>query len=238
MRVRIFCIVIALFSYSTHTTANEYHRSQDIHQDVSNFLTRHYDDQYANPTTTSEIEISVNRIDPRLKLFKCANPLTLSLKDSGNIGGNIAVKTQCQGEKPWSIYVSAKVSIYEDVLVAMNHLPRGTVIDESDIDFARINISEIGNYFADDFNQVIGKSLSRPIKRGSPIRLTQLKEPTVIKRGQEVVIEAQSSGIMVAAYATALSDGRIGEQIKVKNTQSNQIVKATVINQGRVGVRF
>ncbi|MGH1472257.1 MAG: flagellar basal body P-ring formation chaperone FlgA [Cellvibrionaceae bacterium] len=228
---------MSLLTQSALSAENTYHNPQDIHQTVESFLYEHYESHQLN-TDIQEINISVNRVDPRLKLFQCDNPLTLSLNDSGTIGGTISIKTQCHGSKPWSIYLSAKVSIFTEVIVAVANLPKGTVLGSNHIEIQSLNISEIGSHYATNINQLMGKAISRNAQRGKPFRLATLKQPTVVKRGQEVVIEAQSGGIMVAAYATAMSDGRLGEQIRVKNTQSNQVVKATVLASGRVGVRF
>ncbi|MGI1677405.1 MAG: flagellar basal body P-ring formation protein FlgA [Cellvibrionaceae bacterium] len=239
MRVLIYCRIIGLLMLSPLAAANNYHNLQDIQDTVEKFLYEYYEKKNQSSSMNKyQSEISVNRIDPRLKLFQCDKPLTLSINDNGNIGGNVSVKTQCQGSKPWSVYVSTRVAIMDDVIVAITSLPKGTVLSAGHIDVATVNISEIGSHYATDINQLIGKAISRNIQRGKPIRLANLKEPTVVKRGQEVVIEAQTGGIMVAAYATAMSDGRIGEKISVKNNQSNQVVKATVLSSGRVGVRF
>ncbi len=225
--------------HSAHALSAEYHDPRQIHDDVKKYLTDYYEEKSGDTRFNHQrTDISVNRIDPRLKLFQCDNPLTLSMTDNGNIGGNVSVKTQCNGSKPWSIYVSAQIAVLEDVFVAVSNLPKGTVLDAEHIELATINISDIGSHYATDINQLIGKAISRNVRRGKPIRLGNLRQPTVITRGQEVVIEAKTGAIVVAAYATAMSDGRLGEQIKVKNTQSNQIVSATVLASGRVGIEF
>jgi flagella basal body P-ring formation protein FlgA len=61
-----------------------------------------------------------------------------------------------------------------------------------------------------------------------------LDAPLVIKRGDTVSMEANIGGITVKTSGTAISDGRIGQQIRVKNNQSARVINAKVIGSGQV----
>ena len=58
-------------------------------------------------------------------------------------------------------------------------------------------------------------------------------EPIAIKRGDTVIVEAQTGTIMVSTQAVALANGRIGEQINVRNLQSERIVRIEIMGPGR-----
>jgi len=82
----------------------------------------------------------------------------------------------------------------------------------------------------------VGKALKRPASIGDTIMRHNLTRPLVIKRGDQVTLEASAGAITVVASGVAMSNGHIGEQIKVKNTSSKRIVNARIVNQGTVRV--
>jgi len=226
-----------LISFSLTLTlavkASEFEDVSYIYNSVSNFLDNHYRESGAD---TDKVKITVSRLDSRLRLQRCDKSLTLTLRDTGIHGGNVAVRTRCEGSKPWAILVSAKVVIKLPVIVAKHNLIKGTVLSNSDIEVIQVDTTTLANGFVTDYEDTIGKQLTRPTMRGQPIRQASLSVPKVIKRGDTVVIEAHSRGIMVSGQGTALSDGKIGQQIRIKNEQSKRTVTARVIAAGRVQV--
>jgi len=56
----------------------------------------------------------------------------------------------------------------------------------------------------------------------------------VVERRQSVTIRAESTGLVVTASGEALEQGRVGECIKVRNTDSKRIVLARVKEDGTV----
>ncbi|NEP50997.1 MAG: flagellar basal body P-ring formation protein FlgA, partial [Moorea sp. SIO3C2] len=51
-----------------------------------------------------------------------------------------------------------------------------------------------------------------------------LEQPLLIKRGDSVVVTARTGTLTVKMPGTALMDGHRGEQISVRNKQSNRVV--------------
>jgi flagella basal body P-ring formation protein FlgA len=47
-------------------------------------------------------------------------------------------------------------------------------------------------------------------------------------------LEAQAGSIKVSTSGTALTDGRLGQKIRIKNNQSDRIVTGTVVASGKV----
>ena len=63
-----------------------------------------------------------------------------------------------------------------------------------------------------------------------------IEEPKVVKKGDEVMIVATKGALSVRSSGVALSDGRVGQQISVKNSATKRIVKARVKRKGLVQV--
>jgi flagella basal body P-ring formation protein FlgA len=65
-----------------------------------------------------------------------------------------------------------------------------------------------------------------------------LTAPSAVKKGERVTITAALSSINIKMSGKALSNGSIGEMIKVKNISSNKTIEAQVIRPGIVQVRM
>src|SRR5690625_7830745 len=76
--------------------------------------------------------------------------------------------------------------------------------------------------------------LRRPLKRHEPFRTGLLVEPLAVNRGDEVRLEAEIGGITVSTRGTAMSSGRVGQQIRVKNNNSERVVAGRRVSPGDV----
>jgi flagella basal body P-ring formation protein FlgA len=65
------------------------------------------------------------------------------------------------------------------------------------------------------------------------LRKRDLKKAKLVRRGEEVILSAGSDRYSIETTATALQDGYFGDQIKLKNINSNQVVRAVVSGSNR-----
>lgn len=205
---------------------------QDLEQlraQVEQFLLNHYAQSGAK-----RIDVEVGHLDARLQLSQCLQNLELELNDASNSGGNISVHTRCRSEQPWSIYVPAQVDLYRPVVVAARNLSRGTRLSANDVTVVLRNTSRLRQGFVDAEEAVVGMELRRPLKRDEPFRAGLLVEPLAVNRGDEVRLEAEIGGITVSTRGTAMSSGRVGQQIRVKNNNSERVVAGRIIAPGHV----
>jgi flagellar basal body P-ring formation protein FlgA len=123
------------------------------------------------------------------------------------------------------------------VPVASRMLERGTIIDATDIDAAdpaTWNNRVIVRHEQD----IIGKELKRPLAAGEAFRSSDLKSPTLIKRGQVVTLLVSSGGLQIAASGRAMQDGSVGDFIKAQNTTSRTIVEGEVAPDGMIKIEL
>jgi len=231
MRVRSFWLCLTL-TISTVTFANQESDTtvnlEQLIREVDNFLHEHYQQR-----GKAELDISVNRLDPRLRLSACELPIEYTLRDTGSVGGNVSVHTQCPGSKPWSLYVSASVKVMESVVVASRNIPKGTLLSYEDFDTQLKDTANLSNNYVADIAQLLGKSSARTIRAGEVLRFSLVNEPIAIKRGDTVVVEARTGAIVVSSQAVALADGKVGDQISVRNSQSERVVRIEILGPGR-----
>jgi len=186
--------------------------------------------------TTEDMEIAVANLDPRLKLQPCDAPVQHSLTSQPPYGTNVSVKVHCPGSRPWTLYVPARVDTYALVVVTTRSLSRGTQLSEADVSLTRMNTAQAGYNHLQQLDQVVGKELRRHLRAGEPLRLSHLKSPLVVRRGERVVMEAGGAAVSVVTSGRALANGQVGDQIRVQNEQSQRVVEAEIIAPGRVRV--
>lgn len=201
----------------------------NLKQDITSFLATEY-----KQTSPERIDISVGNLDSRLRLSSCAAPVEFINQDQSGLGGNISVKAQCDNGNTWSVHVPAQVIIYREIAIASRDIARGEVIGHAHIKTNLVNVSSIRQAFVPKAESIIGKEVKRNISKGEPFKTSVLDAPTVIKRGELVALESQAGSIIVSSAGTAMTDGRIGQKIRVRNNSSERIISGVVISQGLV----
>lgn len=220
-----------LVAQAANNPASQYHSATDIQQQVQVYL----EQQFAGQNHFERIEITVNTPDPRLRLKHCSQGLELNSTQHAQLNNRHTVKVACKNGQPWTIFVSARILAYAKILVAAVPLVRGQIISRDQLQ-TQVRRYKLNDRTFSDSKQLLGMQLKRSISQGEAIRSHFITAPKVVKRGDEVVLAALLGNTQITTEATALTDGKIGDQIRVKNNRSTRIVKARVIAPGRVEV--
>ena len=228
---RISCTLILTLFASVNISA-ENHDLANIHSSVYDYLSLNFPEN----AQRHSVNISVNKFDSRLKLAKCDDALTHQLLNRDKNGGHVTVQTRCEGLQPWSVYVPAEVTIEELVAVAKTDILRGTLLTLAHLELQPKKSSGRSQTGATNLQALVGKQLKQSLRQGEKIRLSGLINPTTIKRGDFVSVVASSGTITVVTRGTAMSAGRVGEQIRVKNNKTERVIKGQIMAPGKVRV--
>lgn len=228
-KVSIICVLALVFTLSSYATASGTYGVTQLQQAASQFLAREY-----QRVPHQKIDIQVGNLDKRLQLKPCATPLEFTPQDPSGLGGNISVKVECSGSTAWAIHIPAQVNIYREIPVAALDIRRGHLIQPNNLATSLVNISSIRQGFAEEPDAIIGREARRNIGKGDVFTKARLAPPTSVKRGELVVLQSVAGGITVSSSGTAMSDGRLGQKIRVKNVSSDRIVTGVVQGQGVV----
>lgn len=192
----------------------------------------------AGNTQDARYEISVNRLDPRLRLPLCpADAISAQLESPAVPVGRVTVRVSCDSsEAPWRLFVPATVDLFQQVVISTRPLPRQAVISAADIALRERNLGQISGGYLLQPEQAIGLRVRRPIAADAVLSPNQLEQDEAVKRGDRVVITAANSRVAVRMPGEALESGSIGNQIRVRNTRSDRIIRARVIGPGQVEV--
>lgn len=228
---RSFFYIILLLSFSSLCTANS---ASVIEKQIRDYL-----DHYSQSIETANnvrTKYSIGNIDPRLNLKDCKIPLTYEFSTPPERGQRTTLKISCEGNIRWTIYNQVNFEIFKDIWVLNKNLHRGQIISSDDLQKAEYNISRLRGGFIEADIPIYGMKLKRNIYAESPIYFNQLAKVNAIKKGDEVVINANTPFMTISTKGIAMKNGNIGDQIPIKNTQSKRIVKATVLAKGKVEI--
>lgn len=206
------------------------------HQALSQAAGAHLRDYYGQLHPALEQEIRVQLPDPRLRLNACDKELTVAADNLPGEGGRVTVELLCQGQANWRLHLAADVTLWADILVTRRALLRGHRIDSDDLGYQRLALSQVRKGSLRDETEAIGQEARRNLAANQPLRLQDIQAPMVVKRGDLVQITASLGGLKVVTPATALNNGRLGEQIRVENNRSSRTLKARVVGEGQVEV--
>ncbi|MBN2976432.1 flagellar basal body P-ring formation chaperone FlgA [Pseudomonas lactucae] len=200
------------------------------------FLEFTVEDYLATTQTPGRYEIQVNPLDQRLRMPMCDKELTATLESPAQPIGRVTVRVRCDGASPWTVFVPAQVKLYRDVVVVARPLKRTSIIGFDDVVLRERDISQISQGYLTSLDQALGQKLTRPVVTDQVITLVHLEQAEVIRKGDQVVISASSGALNVKMPGEALSNGSMSEQIRVKNLNSNRVIKARVTAPGQVEV--
>lgn len=204
---------------------------EHLRESVSEFLHEHY-----RQPGIARIEVEVGRLDQRLRLAHCGEPLTMNFNDPDRAGGNLTVHTRCPATAAWALYVPAQVSVYRPVATASRNLGRGHRIIDGDITLELKNTGRMRQGFVTGKEAILDMELRRPLREGEAFRMSILAEPLAVERGDQVRLRANAGPIEVHTSGTAMGSGRVGDQIRVRNDRSERVVRGRIVARGTVEV--
>lgn len=182
-------------------------------------------------------EAHLSNLNPRLRLAACASPLVVEVQGNNALRGRVNLKVSCL-DKDWFIYLSADIAHYLKVVVARTDLPRKADLTDAMLSLTEVDVSKVrGDYFT-DFNELQGVTLRSRVRVGDVISSNDVLIKDAVNRGEQITIVATNGTLSVRMGGEALDSGKVGDQVRVRNLQSNRVIRALVVGRGRVEVRY
>lgn len=239
MELRSFLSLFVLLTLCVCAQAIEYESIQDIQNTVKYHTNDYFADRFSTNSAHRNLKVEVSDLDSRLKLAKCNEPLRIEINETRNNSQNISVKASCfdNNVRQWGIFVPTRIHIYANVVVIKNSLLKGDVLTKHNIGYERVNTSILRSGHIEDINRVLGKTITRTMRTGDPLVMAYVDESDVIIKGDPVTIQVRSAFLSVSTLATALTNGYVGQTIKVRNNHSKKVVDAKVAGPGQVTIQ-
>jgi flagella basal body P-ring formation protein FlgA len=186
--------------------------------------------RYGNP------QVVVGNLDSRLRLQQCSRELTAFNNSQKFDLGNQTIGVKCDSETPWTVYVPVTIKLFKPIVVSTRPLQANQIINENDITVRDVDVSTIRYAYFQQPKKLIGQQLKYPMAKGAVVTSQSVQPQKLIKRGELITLMAETQGMQVKMSGTALSDGVLGQKIKVKNSSSERVVEGTVDGHGVVRV--
>ena len=207
---------------------------QKIEEIISNFLIQSIAQENKN------IRIKEIRVPEEVLLSKGQISYKVTAPDNQPLRGkcSIAVEFSVNGYDQKKIWAIATIEVLGPVVVTRKPLGRYKPISEDDIELKTMDLSDLPDDVITDAEAVLGKRTRRAIGAQVPLRADTVELPPLVKRGDLVMIIAESRGLKITTRGQVKKKGRLGEQIPVVNLDSNKVLYARVIDANTVKVDF
>lgn len=213
---------------ATATAAGQSHPHGDIQRTAVDFVRAHAAGFPVPP------EVTAGSLDRRLRLARCAAPLTAFEPPGGLNAGRAVVGVRCDGQRPWKLYVPVEIRLPAEVVALARPLRRGDVITAGDLVLQQADLAVLRGQFYRDADELIGQRLKRHVAADTVLTPAMIDADRLVQRGSRVTIVSNTGNIEVRMAGEALGNGGRGDRIRVKNQASGRTITATVVDRGLV----
>lgn len=196
-------------------------------------------------------QVEVLPIDPRVKVLECPQPLTLDLP----FASRESVRVRC-GQPAWQLYLrvqttspsaaaaataaaakpAAAAPIAEKTtVVARQLIQRGTLLQPAMLEEVIRPAQGLDPQAVSSLKDLLYSEATRDVPAGQVLRSSDFRRAVLVKQGQSALMSVgQDKGFQITVRVEALQDGRMGEQIRLKNPDSGRLLTGTVTGPNAV----
>jgi flagella basal body P-ring formation protein FlgA len=189
-------------------------------------------------------EVNIAPLDERLKVQACSKPLVLDHP----FASRETVRARCT-DPTWQLFLqvsmpagnfvspqnagssagSAGGGAARPLVVAKRLLQRGTLLQPDMLEEIQASTPHADSQLLSSIKDVHQAELTRDIPAGQPLRVSDIKRAVLVKQGQTVMLAVgEKSNFQILIRMEALQDGRMGDQVKLRNPESGRQVSGVV----------
>ncbi|KVC64770.1 flagellar basal body P-ring formation chaperone FlgA [Burkholderia stagnalis] len=157
------------------------------------------------------------------------------LPTGARLWGRTTVGVRCAGERPWTVYLQAKVVVQATYYVAARQIAPGEPLTAADLVARDGDLTVLPQAVITDPSQAIGATALARVAAGLPLRQDMLKSAASVSAGQTVRVVAAGPGFTISAEGSALANAAPGQSVRVR-LAAGQIVTAIVKDAGTVEI--
>ncbi|MDH4479626.1 MAG: flagellar basal body P-ring formation chaperone FlgA [Rhodoferax sp.] len=198
-------------------------------------------------------QFSFAPLDSRVQLQTCDRPLVMDTP----FASRETVRVRCLGNPNWQLYLRvllkpgvapglalpavpassspgpvaapAAAAASRRVVVASQGLRAGSMVTRDLLRELDVPSQGLDAQVLTSIKDVENSELVRDVQPGVPIRSYDIRRAVVVKQGQSVMLTVgQGNGFSITARVEAMQDGKIGDQIRLKNPDSGRLLTGIV----------
>lgn len=121
------------------------------------------------------------------------------------------------------------------VLVAASNLTAGQLLQPEMFKLEKMDADKLNRSYLFEATGLEGQELIRAMRAGEAIRNVDMRPAIMVKKGELVQLTVGKAGeFQISVRLEAMQDGHLGEQIKLRNTESGRILGGVVTGKGFV----
>jgi flagellar basal body P-ring formation protein FlgA len=190
------------------------------------------------PASKAKQYVTATKLDPRLRLEACEQPLQTFEQSATALGERVTVGVRCAAANTWTLFVPVSVEVEIPVLVLRRALARRARVAIIDVEPETRRVPGNAATFLLDTASLQGHRLKRSLPAGTALTVDMLVPDVVVRRGQQVTLIAATGPVEIRAQGHALTEGGVDDRVRVQNTSSLKVVEGVVESDSvvRVGI--
>lgn len=206
---------------------------------------------------TEPAKVEIVPIDPRVNVMECTQPLLIDLP----FASRESVRVRC-AQPAWQIYLrvqtttpvtpapaatnaaqaaqaakaaQAAVPVNRTTVVTRHLIQRGTQLQPAMLEEVSRPTQGLDPQAVSSLQDLIYGEAARDLPAGQVVRSNDIRRAVLVKQGQSALMSVgQDKGFQITIRVEAMQDGRMGEQIRLKNTESGRLLTGTVTGPNAV----
>ena len=211
--------------------------SNELEQAIASFIEQSEIPRLASMYSDAEVIIELEN-QASLSYLPACDEQNLSIENKRPNAHRRTTYTLSCTDPVWKSFIPVSQKILIEAYKASTPIDRKQVIDDNNSVLTKVDITQLrGQVYTAD-NPPFGLVASRNININTFITNQITELAILIKKGQRLLIHAQSGTINVNMSGEAMEDGVLGQQIRVKNISSGRIVYGKVVSTNEILVHY
>jgi flagella basal body P-ring formation protein FlgA len=136
------------------------------------------------------------------------------------------------GNLPFEVSVPGAVKL--PTLVSRHALASGEIVSASDFEVVMKPGAGILSGKPASIAQLTGLETRAPLQAGQPVARTEFAPPVLVRAGTLATLSVQGPHFSIKTVVVPLEQGVLGQEIRVRNPETREVVEAKVIGRDRL----
>ncbi|MGN8106951.1 flagellar basal body P-ring formation chaperone FlgA [Paraburkholderia sp. 22098] len=159
------------------------------------------------------------------------------MPSGARLWGRVTVGVRCAGQRPWTIYLQARISLHATYYLAGRAMSPGEVLTAADLVAREGDLTGLPQAIVTDPSQAVGSVTLTRVSAGMPLRRDMLKSASAVSIGQTVRVVAAGEGFAISSEGSAMNNASPGQQVRVK-TPNGQVISGIVKDGATVEIQL
>ena len=161
-----------------------------------------------------------------------AGGFTLRSQRTGNLG-DVSWVVTLGGQR---VFLSGSARAWRQQVVLNNAVPARSAIEAGDVTEKRQLIDNLPPDPPLTLDRTVGQAASRDLKPGQVVTSSMVMALKLVSQGQDVTVDTRAGGIRLTTAARALTDGAIGQTVRLRNESTREVFNAVVTGPKQVSL--